>query len=82
MKRAIVAVVKTTPSRVLEDILQLMDVAGAKEALKANTTTILKDNISWHFPFLSANTAPWQLEGAIKGLRRLGYSDLSAVHNC
>ena len=31
-------------------------------------TTILKDNISWHFPFPAANTTPWQLEGTIQAL--------------
>jgi len=44
-------------------------------------TTILKDNLSWHLPFLSANTTPWQLEGTILGLRKAGFNDLVAVHN-
>ena len=81
MKKPVVAILKTTPGRVLEDIPRLMEMAGIKEALKANATTILKDNISWHFPFLSANTTPWQLEGTIRGLRAAGLSDLVAVHN-
>ncbi len=72
---------KTTPKSVLRDIPKLMEMAGLKEALKPRTTTILKDNISWHFPFLSANTTPWQLEGVIQGLRAAGFSDLVAVHN-
>jgi len=58
-----------------------MEVAGVKQALSPQSTTILKDNISWHLPFLSANTTPWQLEGAIQGLRSAGFSDLVAVHN-
>ena len=33
------------------------------QALTRGATTILKDNISWHFPFPAANTTPWQLEG-------------------
>jgi uncharacterized protein (DUF362 family) len=81
VKKAIVAVLKTTPQRVLEDIPRLMEMAGVKEALKANVSTILKDNISWHFPFLSANTTPWQLEGTIQGLKGSGFSELVAVHN-
>ena len=81
MKRAVVAILKTTPERVFEDIRKLMEMAGVKEALKAEATTILKDNISWHFPFLSANTTPWQLEGTIRGLKAAGFSDLVAVHN-
>jgi hypothetical protein len=55
--------------------------AGINEALDRKTTTILKDNISWHFPFLSANTTPWQLEGTILGLKTAGFRDLVAVHN-
>jgi uncharacterized protein (DUF362 family) len=52
-----------------------------RASLKPDTTTLLKDNISWHFPFLPANTTPWQLEGAIIGLKKAGYTDLAAVHN-
>jgi len=58
-----------------------MEMAGVREALKTQAITILKDNISWHFPFLSANTTPWQLEGVIRGLKAAGFSDLVAVHN-
>jgi uncharacterized protein (DUF362 family) len=81
MKKSVVAVLKTTPQRVLEDIPRIMELAGAREALKAGAPTILKDNLSWHFPFLSANTTPWQLEGTIRGLQGAGFSDLVAVHN-
>ena len=54
-----VAVVKTTPHTVLEDMQRAMDLAGIKNALQPGVTTILKDNISWHFPFPGANTTPW-----------------------
>ncbi len=81
MKKAVVAVLKTNPETVLEDIPRLMGMAGVEKALEAHAATILKDNISWHFPFLSANTTPWQLEGTIRGLKTAGFSDLVAVHN-
>ena len=81
MNKPIVAILRTSPRKVLEDIPRLMEMAGVREALKAKATTILKDNISWHFPFLSANTTPWQLEGTIQGLKTAGFSDLVAVHN-
>jgi hypothetical protein len=55
--------------------------AGIRKALNTQATTILKDNISWHYPFLSANTTPWQLEGTILGLKNTGFGDLVAVHN-
>ena len=81
MIRALVAVIKTAPGTVLDDISRLLHDAGMAQALKPGVTTILKDNISWHLPMLSANTTPWQLEGTIKALKALGFSDLTAVHN-
>ncbi len=81
MNKPVVAILRTSPQKVLEDILRLMEMGRVKEALKAKATTILKDNISWHFHFLSANTTPWQLEGTIQGLKTAGFSDLVAVHN-
>jgi len=80
-KRSVVAILKTHPNRVLEDIPRLMDMAGLSEALPRERTTILKDNLSWHLPFLSANTTPWQLEGTILALRQAGFNDVVAVHN-
>lgn len=76
-----VAVVRTTPATVLDDIQRAMELAGLKSALAANTPTILKDNISWHFPFPGANTTPWQLEGSIVGLHKAGFTDLVCVQN-
>ncbi len=76
-----VGVIKTKPETVLEDVIRLMEMTGCRNSLDANTTTILKDNISWHLPFLSANTTPWQLEGTILGLKRAGFNDIVAVHN-
>jgi uncharacterized protein (DUF362 family) len=81
MTKSKVAVIKTSPATVLHDIDRLMHVAGFEEALAKDRTTILKDNISWHFPYLSANTTPWQLEGTIRTLQGAGYNDLVAVHN-
>src|SRR5204863_8288827 len=52
-----------------------------RQALDPRATTILKDNISWHFPFPAANTTPWQLEGTILALRGAGYGELSCVQN-
>lgn len=81
MNKPIVAICKTTPEKVLKDIPRFMEMAGLKKALDSKAATILKDNISWHHPFLSANTTPWQLEGTILGLKDAGFSDLVAVHN-
>ena len=76
-----VAVIKTRPKTVLEDIEKVMLDAKFDRALKRDKTTILKDNISWHMPYLSANTTPWQLEGVAKTLLKYGYKDLVSVHN-
>src|SRR5262245_31367441 len=64
-RRARVAVIKTRPESVLDDVAGMMRGIGYREALPAGRRTILKDNISWHLPYLSANTTPWQLEGVV-----------------
>jgi uncharacterized protein (DUF362 family) len=76
-----VAVVKTTPQTVLEDMQRVMELAGLQSSLQQGTATILKDNISWHFPFPGANTTPWQLEGSILGLRKNGFEEVVCVQN-
>src|SRR6478609_1238344 len=81
MARSKVAVLKVRPDHVLEDIDRLYDLADVKAALRPGAQTILKDNISWHFPFPGANTTPWQLEGTVRSLRTRGYSDLVCVQN-
>lgn len=81
MAKSKVAVLKTSPATVLDDIDRLMHLAGFEAALPKDSPTILKDNISWHFPYLSANTTPWQLEGTIRALQSGGYHELVAVHN-
>src|SRR5205807_248759 len=63
--KATVAALRTRPDSVLDDYARLATLAGAREHLAPGTTTILKDNISWHFPFPAANTTPWQLEGSM-----------------
>src|SRR3954453_16091949 len=81
MAKAKVAAIKCKPETILQDIERLCDLAGMQSALKKGSTTILKDNISWHYPFPGANTTPWQLEGSILGLRNLGFRDLVCVQN-
>ncbi|MBN1660711.1 MAG: DUF362 domain-containing protein [Anaerolineae bacterium] len=79
--RARVAVLYTQPETVLEDYRRLFDLAGGAEALQRGTPTILKDNITWHFPMPGANTTPWQLEGTILALSQAGFDDLVCVQN-
>ena len=76
-----VAVLRTKPETVLQDIERLVDLAGVRSALDVSRPTILKDNISWHFPFPGANTTPWQLEGTTLALRKNGFQELVCVQN-
>jgi uncharacterized protein (DUF362 family) len=80
-KKAIVAGLRTGPDRVIADYDRLVDLAGVRAYLDPAATTILKDNISWHFPFPAANTTPWQLEGTILALKARGYADQVCVQN-
>jgi uncharacterized protein (DUF362 family) len=77
----VVAIVKTSPATILEDTQKAMEMAGVKSALNQNSGTILKDNISWHYPFPGANTTPWQMEGTILGLQKNGLKDIVCVQN-
>jgi uncharacterized protein (DUF362 family) len=81
MTKSKVAVLKTKPETALQDIDRLMLMAGVTDALQKGATTILKDNISWHFPFPAANTTPWQMEGTILSLNKAGYTDITCVQN-
>ncbi len=81
MSKAKVAVLRTTPASVLEDVVRAFELGGGPGALDKAAPTIIKDNISWHYPFPSANTTPWQLEGAILALRKHGFGGLTCVQN-
>ena len=81
MAKSKVAVLKVTPESILNDISRLMDLAGFRDHMDPQKTVILKDNISWHYPFPAANTTPWQLEGVIKALRNAEYKDICCVQN-
>ncbi|HZS48916.1 MAG TPA: DUF362 domain-containing protein [Blastocatellia bacterium] len=81
MSRARVVVIKTKPNTVIDDYRKLLNLANVDQHLDPAATTILKDNISWHFPYPGANTTPWQLEGTILGLQDGGLRDLVCVQN-
>jgi uncharacterized protein (DUF362 family) len=81
MARAEVAVLRVRADRILDDVDRLCELGGAERALVKGAPTILKDNISWHFPFPAANTTPWQLEGTVLALRRRGFVEQVCVQN-
>lgn len=76
-----VAVLKTKPDSVLEDISEVMRLAGYRDALPADKDTVLKVNISWQTWYPACSTTPWQLEGVIRTLQNDGYQNLIAAHN-
>jgi uncharacterized protein (DUF362 family) len=79
--RGKVAVLKTQPETVLDDVAEVMRRADYPSALPADKETVLKINISWQTWYPACSTTPWQLEGAIRALRADGYKDLLAAHN-
>jgi uncharacterized protein (DUF362 family) len=79
--KARVAILRTNPAAVLHDTVRLFELGGGPDLLPKGTPTILKDNISWHYPFPSANTTPWQLEGTILALKKAGIGPLVCVQN-
>ncbi|MBI5515406.1 MAG: DUF362 domain-containing protein [Deltaproteobacteria bacterium] len=81
MKRSTVAIVRTRPSTVLDDVHRVMNLAGYQEELDREADTALKVNISWHFFYPGSSTTPWQLDGVVRALKRDGY-DPSRVHAC
>ncbi len=76
-----VAVIKTSPETVLDDVGRLMDMAGYRAALPADHETILKVNISWQTWYPACSSTPWQIEGVARKLRVDGYQSISAAHN-
>src|SRR5262245_38991305 len=79
--RGKVAVLKTRPETVLDDVAEVMRRAGYREALPIDHNTVLKINISWQTWYPACSTTPWQLEGAIRTLQADGYKNLIGAHN-
>ena len=80
-EKSVVSIVRTTPKTVLSDYGRLMDLIDYKSILDPTKTTILKNNISWHMLYPSANTTPWQVEGVAQKLQADGYDDLVVLEN-
>ena len=76
-----VAVLKTSPETVLDDIEKLMKLADFEAALPKDVQTGLKINISWQTWYPACSSTPWQLEGVVRTLQKSGYKDLVGVHN-
>jgi uncharacterized protein (DUF362 family) len=81
MLRSKVAVLRTHPDTIFDDISRAMRMADYMEALPKDKDTALKINISWGKFYPACSTTPWQLEGVIRTLLEDGYQrDL--IHAC
>ena len=69
-----VAVVRTRPETILDDIHRAMEMAGAGDHLRAERELLVKLNLSWTKYFPACSSQPWQLEGVVKDLLGRGYS--------
>ncbi|MEA1978141.1 MAG: DUF362 domain-containing protein [Chloroflexota bacterium] len=76
-----VAVLKTSPETVLEDVQEVMRLANFEAALPKEIRTGLKINISWQTWYPGCSSTPWQIEGVIQALQGAGYKDIVGVHN-
>jgi len=83
MSSSKVAVIKTSPKTILEDIGTLMRLSDYESYLDKSKEVLLKINITWQKYFPGCSTTPWQLEGVIQTLLDDGFSreQLILVHN-
>lgn len=81
MAKPIVAVLRVTPENILDDTARVCELAGVSRALDASATTLVSAQVTRQVPLPAANTTPWQLEGAILGLRRAGLHDITRVRS-
>ncbi len=81
MTKSKVAVLKTSPKTIINDIDRILDLAEATKYLKKDADTILKINISWQFYYPACSTTPWQLDGVASALSKRGYKNLIPAQN-
>lgn len=79
--KGVVAVVKTSPATIFDDIQTVMKLAGFEAALPKNVPTGIKINVSWQTWYPACSSTPWQLDGVIRTLQNNGYTDLVGIHN-
>ena len=79
--KGVVAVLKTSPNTILEDVQTVMKLAGYEAALPKGLQTGIKINISWQTWYPACSSAPWQIEGVIRTLQNSGYNNLVGVQN-
>jgi uncharacterized protein (DUF362 family) len=73
VKRPRIAVLRTDPSRVIEDYGRLMRLAEYRAVIDPSVHTLIKLNLSWTKYFPACSSQPWQVEGVVKTLLEDGY---------
>jgi uncharacterized protein (DUF362 family) len=68
-----IAVLKTSPETVVEDLGRVMRMADYRKFLPQGRDLLLKLNLSWTKYFPACSSQPWQLEGTLKTLLEDGY---------
>lgn len=73
MAKATVAVLKTSPTTILDDYRKLLHLAEYDKVITKNRDTLLKLNLSWTKYFPACSSQPWQVEGIVKTLIDEGF---------
>jgi len=68
-----VVVLKTTPATVLDDYERLLHLSELEGFISKEKDSLIKLNLSWTKYFPSCSSQPWQLEGVVRTLLRMGY---------
>lgn len=78
-----VAVVKTTPKTIYEDIARLMDAAEYQKHVSKYAATTIKLNLSWSKFYPACSTNPYVFDGLLRKMIADGYSNrrIQAVEN-
>jgi len=76
-----VAILKTSPRKVVSDYQQLIKLARYDKVLSKDNINILKLNLSWTLFYPACSTPPWQLEGVLNTLKDDKDHNVVAVEN-
>jgi uncharacterized protein (DUF362 family) len=68
-----VVVLKTSPETVLKDYERLLQLGELARFISKETDSLIKLNLSWTKYFPSCSSQPWQLEGLVRTLLKMGY---------
>jgi hypothetical protein len=71
MKKKEVFIIKTSPEKVIANYQRL--IGFYKKLLNPKKPVVLKPNLSWTKFYPACSSPPWQVEGVIKALIKLGW---------